>query len=184
MQLLGVRPLRRVEYDRLVEAGDFEGEHVELLHGAIVPLSPTGSRHASIVTRVQRRLVRQVSDRAIVRVQQPFAASDTSEPEPDVAVVPWVDDEYEHGHPSSAHLVIEVSDSYLERDQTIKAPLYAASNVTEYWIVDLGRDVVEVYSQPDAGQYTAMTTHGAGAALPVPAQADVVIGTDEVFGRA
>lgn len=37
-----VRPLRRVEYDQLVALGAFEDEKLELLYGALVPMTPIG----------------------------------------------------------------------------------------------------------------------------------------------
>src|SRR5580704_11900392 len=89
------------------------------------------------VTRLNKLLVRALGDRAEVRVQAPFGASDVSEPEPDLAVVP--PGSYLDEHPSRAHLLIEVADSSLQDDRRIKGPLYAAAGVPEYWIVDLVR---------------------------------------------
>jgi len=64
------------------------GENVELLYGRLVRMSPQGEPHVFSVTRLNKLLVRALGDRAEVRVQAPFGASDVSEPEPDVAVVP------------------------------------------------------------------------------------------------
>src|SRR5437879_3175316 len=82
------RPLKRVEYDRLVQTGMLRDEHVELLYGSIVQMSPIGAPHSGTVQRLTELLVLALHGRAAVRVQLPFAASDASEPEPDVAVVP------------------------------------------------------------------------------------------------
>jgi len=84
IELGDVRPLRREEYDRLVESGSFQDERVELLHGVIVRMSPQGSRHAWCVRRLTMLLVPAVAGRAEVQIQSPFAADDDSEPEPDV----------------------------------------------------------------------------------------------------
>lgn len=83
-----LRPLRRVEYDRLVEMGAFEGQRVELLYGMVVAMSPHGPPHDSSIEELNELLVRALAGRARVRIQFAFAASDGSEPEPDVAVVP------------------------------------------------------------------------------------------------
>ena len=37
-----IRPLRRAEYDRLIELGCFEDEKIELLGGVLVAMSPQG----------------------------------------------------------------------------------------------------------------------------------------------
>ena len=59
-----IRPLRRVEYDKLVELGQFRGERIELLGGVLVHLSPVGTPHASTVQRLTTLLVRLFSHRA------------------------------------------------------------------------------------------------------------------------
>ena len=84
------RPLRRVEYERLVELGVFGEERLELIEGELVPMvpmSPQGSKHAFITELLNDLLATAVRPRARVRVQSSFAASDTSMPEPDLAVV-------------------------------------------------------------------------------------------------
>jgi hypothetical protein len=40
-----VRPLRRVEYDRLVSLGIFDGERIELIDGELRRMSPIGPPH-------------------------------------------------------------------------------------------------------------------------------------------
>jgi hypothetical protein len=100
----GIRRLTRAEYDRMIEMGLFEDERVELLHGVLVTMSPIGAPHASVVDRLNAILVLATHGRALVRVQNPFAASDDSEPEPDLALVPMGD--YDDEHPQRALLVI------------------------------------------------------------------------------
>jgi Uma2 family endonuclease len=55
--------------------------------------------------------------------------------------------------------VIEIAASSLRKDRLVKAPLYAASNVREYWIVNLTERVVEVHRGPTAGGWTSVTRH-------------------------
>ena len=145
------RPLRRVEYDKLIELGAFQGEHIELLEGLLVPMSPIGPPHSSTVQRLNELLLPALLGRATVRIQAPFAALDLSEPEPDVAVVPL--GEYDTAHPDCAHLIIEVAQSSLATDRGVKQRLYAACNVPEYWIVNLVEGHIEVYTDPKDGAY-------------------------------
>lgn len=75
------------------------------------------------------RLVLALDTRARVRVQLPFAASDISEPEPDLAVVPPGDPRL--AHPEHASLVVEVADSSLSKDRRVKTRIYATAGVPE-----------------------------------------------------
>lgn len=145
------RPLRRVEYDKLIELGAFHDEHIELLEGLLVPMSPIGPPHSSTVQRLTELLILALAGRATVRSQAPFAALEFSEPEPDVALVPL--GRYDTAHPDRAYLIIEVAESSLATDRGVKQRLYAACNVPEYWIVNLVEKQIEVYSEPLDGAY-------------------------------
>lgn len=168
-----VRRLRRVEYDRLVELGTFEHERVELIRGVIVSMSPQGAPHAVAIQRLTELLVLALRGRAHVRVQLPLAASDESEPEPDLAVVPLGD--YEQGHPDRAHLIIEVARTTQTYDRETKGPLYAAMKVPEYWLVDVAARTIEVHREPGAEGYGSLEILQAGAHVAVPAFPDVVV---------
>ena len=173
------RPLKRAEYDRLVELGVFEDERVELLHGVLVDMSPNRPGHASPIDRLNAILTPALSGRAIVRVQLPLVAHDESEPEPDVAVVPLGD--YRSHHPAAAPLVIEVALSSLNKDRRVKAPLYAASGFGEYWIVNVVEQVIETYLRPEAGGYVLVGRHAAGDVLRPEAFPDIAVSVADVF---
>jgi Uma2 family endonuclease len=173
-----LRRLTRAEYDRMIELGFFRGERLELIHGALLRMSPIGPPHAAAVTCLNRLLVTRLSDRAEVRIQQPIYAVDDSEPEPDVAVVPLGD--YSRRHPEGAFLIIEVADSSLEHDRETKAPLYAASGVREYWIVDVAARAIEVFTDPEGGRYARVRRVASGAAVAPGAFEDVTIAVDDV----
>jgi Uma2 family endonuclease len=149
-------PLTRAEYDELVRRGALDDAHVELLYGRIVSMSPIGKLHRYSVTKLARSFIEALGDRAAVHVQQPFAAPDESEPEPDIAIVAPGD--YLDDHPKTAWLLIEVADSSLARDRE-KARLYAAAAVVEYWIVNLVDGVVEVHREPKGTGYGVITRH-------------------------
>jgi Uma2 family endonuclease len=160
------RPLRRAEYDRLVAAGVFEDERVELLHGVLVTMSPQGDYHATITAELARVLTLElvrlgILDRFTIRSHSPYAASEYSEPEPDIAVVPR--QRIGEPHPQRAHLLVEVAESSLRKDRGIKTGIYADAGVPEYWIVDVEGGVVEVYTDPADGAYRAQTRHARGA---------------------
>jgi len=174
-----VRPLRRVEFERLVDGGLFGDERVELLGGVIVEMSPQDPRHAAVIERLDRVLNGLASGRASVRVQMPFAASSDSLPEPDLAVVPLAD--YDDAHPDTAFLLIEVSDASLRKDRRLKAELYARAGVPEYWIVNLTARCIEIRSIPRDGAYTELRTVSPGASITVAALGGAVIAVGDVL---
>lgn len=179
---LRIRPLRRVEYDRLVGLGVFEDERIELLRGALVEMSPQGAPHADCSAQLAKMLILRLGERASVRAHGPFAATEDSEPEPDVAVNP--PRRYSDGHPQTAHLLVEVADSSLRKDRGIKSEIYAEAGVPEYWIVDVSRAAVEVWTGPVDGHYTQLTTYGRGESIALVAFPDVLLATDDFLPPA
>jgi Uma2 family endonuclease len=168
-----MRPLKRVEYDRLAELGCFEDEKVELLFGMVIPMSPIDPAHEESKHVVGKLLERLLGGRALVRWNNSFAASDVSEPEPDVMVVP--DYDRWHEHPSKAFLVVEVARSSLRRDKGPKALLYGLAEVDEYWIVNHVDDVIEVYRDRHAGDWRQKMTYVRGQSIAMAAFPDVEI---------
>jgi Uma2 family endonuclease len=172
----------RKQFNLMAETGVFGPQpHVELLNGEVVAMSPQNSKHGNAITRLNMLLTAAYAGRQAVRVQLPFAVSDHHEPEPDLCVVdgaipPDAD------HPSAAVLVIEVADSSLEFDRDVKAKIYAAANVPEYWVVDLNGETVEIYTGPRGGTYATKRTLQGDDVTPLP-HAQATIRTAEVFGR-
>jgi Uma2 family endonuclease len=146
-----IRPLRRREYDQLIELGAFQDEPIQLLRGQLVEMSPQGEEHADALSWLCHRLSRGLDlEHWEVRPQVPFAATDDSEPEPDIMVTRR---RRRRGHPKIAELVIEVSNTSLLIDRTIKRSIYADAKVPEYWIVDVNARVIEVFTNPKSGDY-------------------------------
>src|SRR5262245_31776495 len=110
----------------MAELGLFADERVELLYGVIVRMTPKSPPHDSGIDTLTELLVLALHGKATIRVQNAFAASDHSEPEPDLAVVPKAD--YSRAHPTAAWLIVEVAHSSLRTDRGVKAKLYAESN--------------------------------------------------------
>src|SRR5689334_3050697 len=175
----GFRPLRRVEYDKLVELGAFEDEKIELLEGVLVPMSPIGPRHSSAVQKLTELLVLALTRRAVVRPQLPFAASDLSEPEPDLMVSPVSD--YDTAHPDEALLLIEVAESSLAKDRGIKLRIYARRGVPEYWIVNVVDRVIEVYTDPVESGYRSSVVYRRGQSIRLVSFADVDVRVSDVM---
>lgn len=173
-----MRRLRRVEYDALVAQGAFQNERVELVFGQVVAMSPIDPSHVKSTSMLAKRLTLALGDRAEVLCQQPIAATDDSEPEPDVYVTPggsWTE------HASRAYLVIEVARSSLAYDRGEKALLYGIAEVDEYWIVDLVNGLVEVRRDRDRGTWRTITTYRRGETIAMRAFPDVTVEVAEIL---
>ena len=153
----------REAYDRAVDAGVFGPEdRIELIDGEIVGMTPQGSRHAAAVIMVAKVVERAFGGGCHVRPQTPLAIGPGSEPEPDIAVVEGAPGDYVDAHPTTALLVVEVSDDSLPRDRTVKQRLYASHGIAEYWIVALPDGRLEVHRDPAPQGYRRVTVHRPG----------------------
>jgi Uma2 family endonuclease len=56
--------------------------------------------------------------------------------------------DFAHEHPGLADLVVEVADTTGDFDRHRKGPMYAAAGIQEYWVVDVGARIVDVYRDP------------------------------------
>ncbi|HZR98511.1 MAG TPA: Uma2 family endonuclease [Chloroflexota bacterium] len=148
-----VQPRRwtREEYERLGETGVLgPEERVELIDGEIIEVPPQLSRHATGVCLISDALRALFRTGFTVRTQLPLGLGDYSEPEPDVAVVRGTPRDFTEAHPTTAVLVVEVSDTTLSYDRDTKGSLYAAAGIPEYWILNLVDRQLEVYHDPGA----------------------------------
>jgi Uma2 family endonuclease len=144
------------EYHRMAEAGILStGDRVELIDGEIVAMTPIGARHNAAVNRANQALGRAVGDQAIVQIQGSIRLGRFNEPEPDVALLRPRVDFYASGLPGPADvlLVIEIADASLAYDREIKARLYAAAGIPEYWLVNLEARTVTRFLRPEGGAY-------------------------------
>src|SRR6185503_3962315 len=138
----------RVEYERLVECGLFDGDPVELIGGQLIVAEPQGTYHVTVVGIVDDALRAALPPGWIVRTQGPIALDDDSSPEPDLAVVRGTREDYLNAHPAIPALVIEVADTSLGFDRRIKGSVYARGRVQDYWIVNVTERVLEIYRDP------------------------------------
>jgi Uma2 family endonuclease len=141
----------REEYYKMAEAGVFRpGERVELIGGRIVMMSPQNSPHFTAICLVEDGLRTIFGTGYVVRVQGPLDLNPSSQPEPDIAVVRGSVRDYASAHPTTALLIVEISESSLAFDQGEKASLYASAGIPDYWIVNLLDRRLEIYRNPVA----------------------------------
>ncbi len=156
------------DYHRLVDAGILEEDSpVELLNGQILLMSPSKDLHASCIDRLDELFRDLLGKSVIVRVQSPIVIDEYSEPEPDLSILRRKENFYADGHPGpkDIHLVVEVSDTTLAKDQNIKKPVYAAAGIAEYWIINLPEQQLEQYLNPFGNDYQLAHIYKAGQTL-------------------
>jgi Uma2 family endonuclease len=173
------RPLSRRAYDRLVARGVFADERLELLRGQLVTMSPQGGLHSTVTARLAQHLIRALDDTYEVRSHSPFAASDDSEPEPDISVSRK--QRRRAYHPSRALLLVEVAESSLRKDRLVKAEIYAEARAREYWIVDLATKSVFVYTDPYRGAYRSIARLRSRSWLRPALLPEIAIRVSELF---
>lgn len=157
MPILRKRRLFTVEeYHRMGEVGILPEKGLELIHGELIEMSPIGSKHAATVDKITRFFVQLFQMKAIVRVQNPITIADHSEPEPDISILKDRRDYYSEKHPGpeDVYLLIEVADSSINFDRTVKLNMYAAAGIPETWIIDLEKNQIETYRDPVESTYT------------------------------
>lgn len=147
-----------------------EDDRVELIEGEVIDMAPIGSRHASVVTQLARRVMNAVGDAAIVYIQNPILLPTDSEPQPDLTLLKPCADFYAGGHPGPDDilLIIEVADTSLRYDREIKLPLYARHGIPEVWLIDLESRRIEAFRDPSGGMFQwSMVVDPSGRFAPV-----------------
>ena len=110
---------------------------------------------------------------------------DDSEPEPDLAIVQKLGREYlaHHPYPENIFWLIEYSNSSLKKaeqcglggfpheqlfqeDLEIKTQLYARVGIAEYWVVNLRKIQLVVFTEPQDGEYATKSTYSQGTVYP------------------
>lgn len=128
-------------------------ERVELIGGEIVAMSPKGRLHEVLRTELVRHWTLRGSPSLKADSEAPLRLADDSEPVPDILVYPasFVAPDVRG---ETALVVVEIADSSYLYGLAVKAPLYAANGVREYWVIHARTRSTKVHRAPGAGGYT------------------------------
>src|SRR4051812_35216906 len=118
------RKWTRAEYYQLADLGFFQGQRAELIGGDIMVFSPQNWPHSSTTDRTAEVLRAVCGPNIWVRMQLPLQLGQSSDPESDISVVSGRREDYTN-HPTTALLIVEVSDTTLAFDRRVKGSLYA-----------------------------------------------------------
>jgi Uma2 family endonuclease len=154
----------RSEYVALESVGVFERQRLELVEGELIDKMGKKRPHVDAVAlmvgwAIQAFGVRFVNSEAPIDVAP--EDNPTNEPEPDLIVLKenYSGFRSETPQPRDLQLVVEVADTTLAFDLTIKAALYARAGIAEYWVLDVqGRRLV-VHREPGEGRYGSVVAY-------------------------
>jgi Uma2 family endonuclease len=155
----------RAECER-VEAAGIDLQQVELIEGELIDKMGKKRPHVNAASLLHAWLIRVFGGKSVNHAAPIDVAPEdnpTNQPEPDVIVVKR---EYSESRfwtatpqPKDLELVIEIADTSLAFDLTVKAALYARAGIAEYWVLDVpGRRLI-VHRDPENGQYGSVTAY-------------------------
>lgn len=174
------------EYYRMAETGVLPANaRVELLNGEIIDMSPIGPFHGGVTNYLNRCFSAASERRWLTSIQNPVRLDDHSEPQPDLMLLKPAPDFYRkhHPQPEDVFLLVEVSDSTVESDQSEKIPAYGRAGIVEVWIVNLNELTVEVYREPHFTGYGSKTILRPGEQAAPLAFPDVAVDVAELLRR-
>jgi Uma2 family endonuclease len=135
------------EFHEIYSLPRFESKRLALLDGEILEMPNPNAPHDTGLGLALAALTAIFGAGFWVRGQMALRLSQVTDPMPDVAVVPGTPRDYPQ-QPTTALLVVEVSDSTLGIDTGVKAHLYAKAGIADYWVVDLNNRRLIVHRDP------------------------------------
>lgn len=154
----------RPECDRLEALGIFEQQRVELIEGELIDKMGKNRPHVDTLTLLFGWLI-QVFGLRFVNTEAPIdvAPEDNpaNQPQPDLIVLKRDYSTFRSAtpQPQDLDLVIEIADTSLAFDLTVKAALYARAAIVEYWVLDVPGHRLIVHRDPQSGQYGSVTAY-------------------------
>jgi Uma2 family endonuclease len=155
------------------------------VEGELINTMGQNERHAYAIQLLTAILVDHFKRQ--VRIQLPIDVSPqdnpTSEPQPDAVVTtPAAALTSKQPGPGDIVWLVEVSDSTLRFDLTVKARLYARAGIPEYWVVDLIHRNLIVHREPSGDQYLSVNAYGADEPVVVPQSVATLLRFADLIG--
>ena len=172
----GWKPYRLTvdQFLAMIDVGIFPPQvHVELLQGIMVETMTKGDLHDTTLGVLCEQLRRLLPEEWCCREDKSLQLTKWSRPEPDVAIIPGPLKAYvsRTPHARETALVVEVAESSYPLDRGEKWRAYASAHIPIYWIVNLNKAQIEVYTDPigrgKSATYRQAQTFAADAEVPV-----------------
>jgi Uma2 family endonuclease len=158
------------QYERMVDAGILtDDDRVELIDGYVVTKMGKKPPHVWTVDSLEDLLRALLGGKWCLRGESPANIPPFDEPEPDIVIARGTRATYLERHPDPVDigLIAEVSDTIYHRDRGKKWEANARSGIPVYWIVNLTRRRVEVYTDPTPEGYGSRREYHAGESILV-----------------
>ena len=136
------------EYRKLGKTGLFHNRKTMLIHGEFYVLKSHGPAHDLTLGLTDDYLRTSLPSGHHIRCQMSLDIGIDNDPGPDLAIIQGGIRDYATRNPTTAVMVVEVSDWTLSLDTTTKAELYATAGVPEYWVFDLPGRRLLVFRDP------------------------------------
>jgi Uma2 family endonuclease len=147
------------EYHRMAELGILDAsERTELIAGQITLMVAKGTPHVLTLRILTNEIEALLGNQPVfISTQDPIHIDNSSEPEPDLAIVRGTAFDYvdQHPQPKDICLIVEVADSTLKYDCEVKDKIYAKANITDYWVIDIPHRQVHIFRDPTPTGYTS-----------------------------
>lgn len=153
----------RAECATLEASGLLDQESLELVEGELISKMGKKRPHVNSFTLLHGWLAQVFGFRS-VNAEAPIdgAPEDnpTNEPVPDLIVLRQ-DQSHFAANPRAQdlRLVVEIADTSLNFDLTVKAALYARAAIIEYWVLDVAGRRLLVHRTPRSGTYADVAAY-------------------------
>jgi Uma2 family endonuclease len=155
----------RAECEVVEATGIFDQQRVELIEGELIDKIGKNRPHVDAAALLIGWLI-QVFGVRLVNTEAPIdvAPEDnpTNQPVPDLIVLKREFSGFQSAtpQPKDLDLVVEIADTSLAFDFTVKGALYARAGIAEYWILDVQGRRLLVHRDPHGGRFTSVTSYG------------------------
>ena len=167
---------------RMAEVGIIGArDRIELIDGDLIDMAPIGDDHVAAVDLLTERLVLATHGRATTSVQNPLRLDQQTQPQPDLTLYRRSDRSGAQRGPADVLLVVEVADSSLDYDSSVKGGLYSRFEIPEYWIVDVKSHTIVIHRQASMAGYKDVQTVRSGTPVSLAAAPDIVIDLTGLF---
>jgi len=154
----------REECATLQASGLWDQQNFELIDGELIDKMGKNRPHVVAVMAVVFWLS-DVFGRDRISSEAPIDVAPldnpSNEPQPDVVVLKSASQRLRSTTPRPADvaLLVEIADTSLRFDLTVKARLYARAAIAEYWVLDLNARRLIVHRDPDPAGYRSVAAY-------------------------
>lgn len=172
-------------FRKLYEKGFLKpSDNVELLEGQIYVTPTKETKHLNLLKFLDFKLTNFFGAGFIVTTDFQVTFDDLNELKPDLSVIKFQADFYKQSHPKAADilLIIEVADSTVEYDRTLKFPKYASAGIPEAWLINLEAERIEIHSNPKEKTYGMVKIYQRGEEVLSETMPELKLNADDILG--